>query len=96
LLLAGALAWAYSAPPFALHSRGWGELTTAVVVTGLTPFAGYILQSPAPISAPRPELGELVGTLGRLAALARAVWAGPLLAAILPLALLQLNMLLTI
>jgi 1,4-dihydroxy-2-naphthoate octaprenyltransferase len=88
LLLAGALAWAYSAPPFALHSRGWGELTTAVVVTGLTPFAGYILQSP--------ELGEPAGTMSRMAALGRVVWDGPLLATLLPLALLQFNMLLTI
>lgn len=89
LLLAGALAWAYSAPPFTLHSRGWGELATAVVVTGLTPLAGYVLQGTAfraaTVKAARPT-----------AALAHALWAGPLVAALLPLALLQLNMLLTI
>ena len=44
LLLAGALAWEYSAPPLVLHSRGAGELTTAVVVTGLTPLVGFVLQ----------------------------------------------------
>jgi 1,4-dihydroxy-2-naphthoate octaprenyltransferase len=96
LLLAGALAWAYSAPPFVLHSRGWGELTTAVVVTGLTPFAGYVLQSAGLAPAPRPEPGQLAPAMSQLAALGRVVWTGPLLAALLPLALLQLNMLLTI
>jgi 1,4-dihydroxy-2-naphthoate octaprenyltransferase len=96
LLLAGALAWAYSAPPFVLHSRGWGELTTAVVVTGLTPFAGYVLQSATLRPAPGPALGELAGAMRQMGALGRVVWTGPLLAALLPLALLQLNMLLTI
>jgi 1,4-dihydroxy-2-naphthoate polyprenyltransferase len=36
LLAAQVLAWFYSAPPLVLHSRGLGELATAVVVTGLT------------------------------------------------------------
>lgn len=45
LVLAEVLAWFYSAPPLTLHSRGLGELTTAVVVTGLTPLAGFLLQS---------------------------------------------------
>jgi len=40
-----ALAWSYSAPPLKLHSRGLGELTTAVVVTLLTPLLGYHLQA---------------------------------------------------
>lgn len=44
LLLALVLAWAYSAPPFRLHSRGLGELTTAIVVTGLTPLVGFLEQ----------------------------------------------------
>ena len=44
LAVALALAWAYSAPPFRLHSRGLGELTTAVVVTGLTPLSGFLEQ----------------------------------------------------
>ncbi len=48
LLLAGGLAWFYSAPPLRLHSRGVGELTTAVVVTALTPFVGFTLQATAP------------------------------------------------
>jgi len=66
------LAWAYSAPPLRLHSRGLGELTTAIVVTGLTPLVGFVLQS-----------GGLAGAAG----LARAL---------LPLAGLQLAMLLAI
>jgi len=45
LALALALAWAYSAPPFRLHSRGLGELTTAIVVTGLTPLIGFLQQA---------------------------------------------------
>jgi 1,4-dihydroxy-2-naphthoate polyprenyltransferase len=44
LLAAQALAWFYSAPPLVLHSRGLGELCTAVVVTGLTPLVGFLLQ----------------------------------------------------
>ncbi len=43
LVSAGVLAWFYSAPPLVLHSRGLGELTTAIVVTGLTPLAGFLL-----------------------------------------------------
>jgi 1,4-dihydroxy-2-naphthoate octaprenyltransferase len=45
LMLALILAWFYSAPPLVLHSRGLGEATTAVVVTGLTPLVGNILQN---------------------------------------------------
>lgn len=45
LLAAIPLAWAYSAPPLRLAARGLGELTTAVVVTLLTPLAGYTLQT---------------------------------------------------
>jgi 1,4-dihydroxy-2-naphthoate octaprenyltransferase len=48
LLLMLALSWAYSAPPLRLHSRGLGELTTALVVTLLTPLLGFILQAGAP------------------------------------------------
>jgi 1,4-dihydroxy-2-naphthoate octaprenyltransferase len=46
-LLIGAallLAWSYSAPPLRLHSRGLGELTTATLVTGMTPLVGFYLQ----------------------------------------------------
>jgi len=39
------LSWAYSAPPVRLHSRGAGELTTALVVTLLTPLFAYYLQA---------------------------------------------------
>ncbi|HEU5097784.1 MAG TPA: prenyltransferase [Roseiflexaceae bacterium] len=39
------LAWSYSAPPLKLHSRGLGELTTAVLVPGLTPLVGFYLQA---------------------------------------------------
>ncbi|HYO89761.1 MAG TPA: prenyltransferase [Candidatus Limnocylindrales bacterium] len=37
-------AWFYSAPPLRLHSRGLGELMAAIVVAGLTPITGYMLQ----------------------------------------------------
>jgi 1,4-dihydroxy-2-naphthoate octaprenyltransferase len=43
--LAQMLAWFYSAPPIRLHSRGIGEMTTAIVVTLLTPLVGYYLQA---------------------------------------------------
>jgi 1,4-dihydroxy-2-naphthoate octaprenyltransferase len=39
------LSWAYSAPPLQLHSRGLGELTTALVVPGLTTLTGFLLQA---------------------------------------------------
>jgi 1,4-dihydroxy-2-naphthoate octaprenyltransferase len=41
------LAWAYSAPPLRLHSRGLGELTATVIVAGLVPAIGYALQTGA-------------------------------------------------
>ncbi len=43
--LALVLAWGYSAPPLRLHSRGLGELTTAILVPGLAPLTGFYLQS---------------------------------------------------
>jgi 1,4-dihydroxy-2-naphthoate octaprenyltransferase len=43
--LALVLAFQYSAPPLALHSRGLGEMTEAVIVVGLTPLVGYYLQA---------------------------------------------------
>ncbi len=46
-LLIIALSWAYSAPPLRLLSRGLGELTTALVVTLLTPLFAFYLQSGA-------------------------------------------------
>jgi 1,4-dihydroxy-2-naphthoate octaprenyltransferase len=54
LLVAGALAWAYSAPPLRLLARGLGEVDTALVVTGLVPFAAFALQARA---------GDAVATL---------------------------------
>jgi len=40
-------AWEYSAPPLRLCARGLGELTTAVVVTLLVPWLGFVLQAGA-------------------------------------------------
>jgi 1,4-dihydroxy-2-naphthoate octaprenyltransferase len=45
VLLMIALAWFYSAPPLRLCGRGLGELTTAIVVTFLVPWLGYLLQA---------------------------------------------------
>ena len=45
LLLAITLGWSYSAPPLKLNQRGLGELTGAVLTTGLTPLFGYYLQA---------------------------------------------------
>ncbi len=45
LLTAQLLAWFYSAPPIRLHSRGMGELSTAITVTAFTPIMGYFLQT---------------------------------------------------
>jgi 1,4-dihydroxy-2-naphthoate octaprenyltransferase len=49
LLLVAALllAWAYSAPPLRLHSRGFGELDTAIIMALLVPLVGYGLQAGA-------------------------------------------------
>ncbi|MGC4069029.1 MAG: bifunctional 2-polyprenyl-6-hydroxyphenol methylase/3-demethylubiquinol 3-O-methyltransferase UbiG [Polyangiaceae bacterium] len=47
MLAALVLAWAYSAPPFRLHSRGLGELTATVIVAGLVPAIGYAIQADA-------------------------------------------------
>jgi 1,4-dihydroxy-2-naphthoate octaprenyltransferase len=44
-LLIITLSWSYSAPPLRLLSRGLGEATTALVVTGLTPLLGFYAQS---------------------------------------------------
>jgi 1,4-dihydroxy-2-naphthoate polyprenyltransferase len=43
-LLIIVLSWCYSAPPVRLLSRGLGEVTTALVVTLLTPLLGYFVQ----------------------------------------------------
>ena len=44
LIVVGALAWGYSAPPVRLHSRGLGELTTALAVTVGTPLVAFTAQ----------------------------------------------------
>jgi 1,4-dihydroxy-2-naphthoate octaprenyltransferase len=46
LVAMGALAWAYNAPPLRLCASGFGELDTAIVVTGLVPWLGFALQAP--------------------------------------------------
>jgi 1,4-dihydroxy-2-naphthoate polyprenyltransferase len=45
IAVAQLLAWSYSAPPLRLHSRGVGELTTALLVAGMTPLVGFYLQT---------------------------------------------------
>ena len=45
ILLMLALSWCYSAPPLRLLGRGLGELTTALVVTLLTPLLAFCLQT---------------------------------------------------
>ncbi|MGH7728796.1 MAG: prenyltransferase [Vulcanimicrobiaceae bacterium] len=50
-LLLGALAWAYSAPPFRLLARGLGELDTALIVGTLFPLCAYAAQG-APLGPP--------------------------------------------
>jgi 1,4-dihydroxy-2-naphthoate octaprenyltransferase len=41
------LAWMYSAPPVRLCARGLGEISIAIVVTGLVPWLAFSLQAPA-------------------------------------------------
>ncbi len=43
-LLAFFLAWNYSGPPLWLNRRGWGELTAALLVPGLTTLLGFQVQ----------------------------------------------------
>jgi 1,4-dihydroxy-2-naphthoate octaprenyltransferase len=46
LVVIAVLAWAYSAPPLRLCATGLGELDTALIVTGLVPALGFLLQAP--------------------------------------------------
>jgi 1,4-dihydroxy-2-naphthoate octaprenyltransferase len=39
------LAWSHAGPPLRLHSRGFGEPVTALVVPLFTPLAGFLVQS---------------------------------------------------
>ena len=58
LIVVQALAWSHAGPPLRFHSRGLGEVATAVVVPLLTPLAGFVVQSqrveifPLVLSAP--------------------------------------------
>lgn len=45
LILAIILGWSYSSPPLKLNSHGLGELTGAILITGLTPIVGFYLQA---------------------------------------------------
>jgi 1,4-dihydroxy-2-naphthoate polyprenyltransferase len=47
LVAALVLSWAYSAPPFRLHSRGVGEIVAMVIVTLLVPLIGFTAQTRA-------------------------------------------------
>jgi 1,4-dihydroxy-2-naphthoate octaprenyltransferase len=47
LLIAWVLAWSYSSPPLQLNSHGLGEVTGAVLISGLTPLVGFYLQTGA-------------------------------------------------
>ena len=40
-----AMAWSYSGPPFMLVKTGWGELSASLVVAGMVPLVGYLMQS---------------------------------------------------
>jgi 1,4-dihydroxy-2-naphthoate octaprenyltransferase len=44
LLLSLVFAWSYSSPPLQLNMHGLGELTGALLITGLTPLVGFYLQ----------------------------------------------------
>jgi 1,4-dihydroxy-2-naphthoate octaprenyltransferase len=45
LVLALVLSWAYSAPPFRLHSRGVGEFVAMIIVTLIVPLVGFSAQT---------------------------------------------------
>lgn len=57
IVIAVVLSAGYSAPPTRLHSSGFGEISAALVVAGLTPFLGYHLQTGA--VGPLPVLASL-------------------------------------
>jgi 1,4-dihydroxy-2-naphthoate polyprenyltransferase len=45
LVVTQALAWSYAGPPLYLHTRGFGEPATALIVPLLTPLAGFVVQT---------------------------------------------------
>lgn len=47
-LLALAIAWAYSIPPWRLLSTGWGEIATSTLVAGGVPLVGSLAQGATP------------------------------------------------
>jgi 1,4-dihydroxy-2-naphthoate polyprenyltransferase len=48
ILMSGIVfSWSYSAPPLSLHSRGWGEAASVVIIVFLTPLSAYYLQTRA-------------------------------------------------
>ena len=48
LLLSFIGAYFYSSPPFTLASTGYGELTTSIIVAGLVPALGHVVQARQP------------------------------------------------
>ncbi|KAB2858218.1 MAG: prenyltransferase [Anaerolineae bacterium] len=44
LLTASGLSWAYSSPPFRLHSHGLGEIAAVIILAFLAPLLGFYLQ----------------------------------------------------
>jgi 1,4-dihydroxy-2-naphthoate octaprenyltransferase len=46
LVAIAVLAWEYSAPPLRLCAAGVGEIDTAIVVTALVPWLGFLVQAP--------------------------------------------------
>jgi 1,4-dihydroxy-2-naphthoate octaprenyltransferase len=51
LIAMAVLAWEYSAPPLRLCAAGLGELDTAIVVTAIVPWLGFLLQAPDLVGA---------------------------------------------
>jgi 1,4-dihydroxy-2-naphthoate octaprenyltransferase len=47
--LALAAAWSYSGPPLYLVRNGWGEIVASLVVAGMVPVVGFIMQSHGPL-----------------------------------------------
>ena len=44
ILLSAVLGWSYSSPPLRLNVHGLGEITGALLITGLTPIVGFAAQ----------------------------------------------------
>lgn len=61
-LLALAVSWAYSIPPFRLLGTGWGEVATTAVVVGAVPVIGALAQG----GAVTPPLGWSMAVLAAI------------------------------